>query len=189
LASRLPRRQFLGAARENAGHAGGDFAGHELESAAGRFVVEEDAAGGVHSVRLAVIAGEVKAGDFADAVGGAGLKAGEFVLRDLVDLAEHFAGAGEIEAALGARSPERGEHEMGAVDVGVQGGELVVEGVADEALRGEVVAFVGLHAGDGFVHAGVALDRAGLQVMRCRTGRRRERRCSGSSRATRRTMP
>ena len=36
--------QVLGAAGKNAGDAGGDFAGDELESAARRFVIKEDAA-------------------------------------------------------------------------------------------------------------------------------------------------
>jgi hypothetical protein len=57
-------------------------------------------------------------------------------LRDFFGVAEHFAGAGKVEAALGRAVFDGGEHVVGAVDVGVDGGELVLEGVGDEALGG-----------------------------------------------------
>ena len=52
---------------------------------------------------------------------------------------------------------------MRAVDVGVQRRELVVERVADEALRREMVAFVGCHLGDHLIYACEALERSGMQ--------------------------
>ena len=53
---------------------------------------------------------------------------------------------------------------MGAVDVGVQGGELVVERIADKALGRQVVALVGPDLVDHLVDAGIAFERCGMQL-------------------------
>ena len=53
---------------------------------------------------------------------------------------------------------------MGAVDVGREGGELVVELVADEAGGGEVVAFVGADLGDCLVERGVAFEGSRMEL-------------------------
>jgi hypothetical protein len=52
---------------------------------------------------------------------------------------------------------------VGAVDVGVQRGEFVVERVADETLRRQVIAFVRRHLGHQLVDAGEAFERCGMQ--------------------------
>jgi len=59
------------------------------------------------------------------------MKAGAFVLRAFLGLAEHLAGAGEIEAASGQR-PERPPQKMCAVDVDVSGWRTRRRRVADE---------------------------------------------------------
>ncbi len=159
----VAQREGGGAAELDAGDGGGDFAGDELEAAAGGLVVEEDAGAAEHAVGFAVVAGEFEAGDLGDAVGAAGVEGGGFALRDFADLAEHFGGAGEVEAAAGAELLDGGEHVVGAVDVGVHGGESVGEAFGDEGLGGEVVAFVEVVAADDLVDGGVAFEGGGVQ--------------------------
>ena len=53
---------------------------------------------------------------------------------------------------------------MGAVDVGVEGGKLVLEGVTDVAEGGEVVTFVGFDLVDHSKKAGKALKGSGVQL-------------------------
>ena len=93
------------------------------------------------------------------------MKSGPLVLRRFFGHAEHFARAGEIKPAVRGESFQGRQQEMGAVDVGVQGGELVVEGVADEALGRQVVALVGLHLVDHPVDAGIALLAKGFHAI------------------------
>ena len=52
---------------------------------------------------------------------------------------------------------------MGAVNVGVERGELIVEGVAYEALRRQVIAFVRHDLGNQLIDAGEAFERCGMQ--------------------------
>ena len=90
---------------------------------------------------------------------------------------------------MGRQRLQRRQQEMRAVDIGVQRGELVVERVADEALGRQVIALVGLHFVDHPVHAGIAFERRGMQYQAAADSLSRESRWSGSSSATRRTMP
>ena len=53
---------------------------------------------------------------------------------------------------------------MGAVDVGLQGGELVVKRVADKALRRQMIAFIRFDSPHDVVDAGETLERAGMQM-------------------------
>ena len=145
-------------------HAGGNLAGDKFESAPRRFVIEQDAARGVHLVRLAIIPRQIEAGHLADAVRRARMEAGPLVLRRLFGLSEHLARPGEIEAALRRQVLHGRQQVVGAVDVGVERGEFVVERIADEALRGQVVALVGLHLSHRLMDAGVALERGGMQL-------------------------
>src|SRR5437899_176988 len=82
------------------GNPRGDLARHKLKSAARRFVVEQDSAGGVHSVSFAVVARQIETGHLTDAVGGSGVKPGIFVLRDSFRQSKHFARPREVEAAV-----------------------------------------------------------------------------------------
>ena len=52
---------------------------------------------------------------------------------------------------------------MGSVDIGIERGELVIEGVGDEALRGEMVALIGLGRLDNGVDAGVAFQGGSVE--------------------------
>jgi hypothetical protein len=91
------------------------------------------------------------------------MEAGALVLRGLFGFAEHFTGSGEVEAAFGGKVFHRGEKIMGAVDIGVEGGEFVVERVADKTLRGQVIAFVRLDFSDHLVDAGIAFEGGRVQ--------------------------
>ena len=76
---------------------------------------------------------------------------------------EHLARAGEIEAARGREGLDHGQQVVGAIDIDVEGGELVVEGVAYKALSRKVIAFLRLHVLDHPVEAGVAFQGGGMQ--------------------------
>ncbi len=52
---------------------------------------------------------------------------------------------------------------MGAVDIGVERGEFIVEGIAHKALSRKVIAFVGPNRVDHPVNARVALERRRMQ--------------------------
>ena len=72
------------------------------------------------------------------------MEAGQFSLRNLLHLPEHFARSGKVETAMRSRLLESGQYIVSPVDIRIQRGEFVVKRVADEALRREVIAFVGL---------------------------------------------
>jgi hypothetical protein len=52
---------------------------------------------------------------------------------------------------------------MSSVDVGVECGKLVVEGIADETLCCEVIAFLRLNLAEYLVNARKALERSGVE--------------------------
>ena len=54
---------------------------------------------------------------------------------------------------------------MGAVDIGVERGEFVVERIAHKALSRQVIALVGLDVVDHPVDAGVAFEGGGVQFQ------------------------
>ena len=58
-----------------------------------------------------------------------------------------------------SRLLESGQYIVSPVDIRIQRGEFVVKRVADEALRREVIAFVGLKRMQHPVDAGIALER------------------------------
>ncbi len=78
----------------------GDLAGDECLAAAGRFVVEEDAAAGVHVVRLAVVDRRPVREDLRDAVRRARVEGRLLGLRHLLHLAEHLRTARLVVADL-----------------------------------------------------------------------------------------
>jgi NAD(P)H-hydrate repair Nnr-like enzyme with NAD(P)H-hydrate dehydratase domain len=75
-----------------------------------------------------------------------------FRLWRFCHLAEHLAGAGEINLAL------RND------DVRLQGRELIVKRVADKALSRQMVAFIRFDSPHDVVDAGEALERACMQM-------------------------
>ena len=100
-------------------HAVADFAGDKLPPAQRRLVIEEYAGAGEDIVTFPVIHGNPMAVGFCHAIGAAGPKGRMLVLGLLVDLAEHFAAAGLIEADGGIDQSNGFQHPRHA-----QGGEL-----------------------------------------------------------------
>src|SRR5690348_6047248 len=153
----------VGFAGDDPGYAGSDLTRHELVPAAGRLVIEQNAAHGESPGGLPVITGQLVAGNLADTVARARMKTGLLGLWDFGSLTEHLAGTRKINAAPRSELPERAEDEVGSVDVGVEGGEFVVKGVADKALSGQMIAFIGLDLGNDFEDAGDTLDGGGME--------------------------
>ena len=110
------------------GDGGGDLAGDELEAAARRFVVEEDAARRMQAVGFAVVARQLEAGDLACRRWSGGWNGVDSFCGTSSTLPNISLDAGEIEAASRRGSFEGREHKVRAVDIGVEGGELVLEG-------------------------------------------------------------
>src|SRR3954462_1397281 len=88
----------------------GDFARHELETAAGTLVVEENSRDRVQRKALAVVHGNPVAVHLRHAVRASRIEWRGLPLRRLVHLAEHLARAGLIEARVRRRLLHRFEH-------------------------------------------------------------------------------
>src|SRR5574341_772401 len=69
---------------------GSDLARDEFKAASRTLMIEQDAAQTEHSVRFPVVARELKAGNFADAVWRTRMKRSRLFLRHFAHLAEHF---------------------------------------------------------------------------------------------------
>ena len=115
------------------------------------------------TVSLPIVPREVETRDLADAVSRTRVEPRGLDLGSLGHFAEHLAGSGEIETAMWRGILDRGKHEMRTVDIAVQGGELVVERVTDEALCREMITLVGLHPAHNLMQARKALERTGVQ--------------------------
>ena len=127
-------------------------------------MVKQNTAAGVQAVSFAVIARQLEAAYFADAIARSGMKTGALILRQLFGFAEHFARTGEVKLAAGNQVFDRGKQKVSAVDICVESRKLVVERVADEALRRQVITFVGGHFGDQLIDTGEAFERRGVQT-------------------------
>ncbi len=105
------------------------------------------------------------------------MEEGGFGLRHFVNLAVHLRSRSLVEADFGVDDADRFQQMQGAEAGDVGGRHRLFEGDADEALRGEVVDFVGLgllqnpHAGAGVgqivldqVEVGVILDAEFFQT-------------------------
>ena len=151
----------------------GDFAGDEGFAAARGFVVEEDAGAGVEAVGFAVVFDYPVAVEFGDAVGGAGVEGGGFVLwaARVGDFAVELGGGGLVEAAFVFQQADGFEDAEGAEGVDLAGvfGEL--EGDFDMALGAEVVDFAGFdgldegHEVAGVDHVAVVEVEARVDVV------------------------
>ena len=111
-------------------------------------MIEEDAADAKHSISFAIVAGQIEAGDFADAIRRARVKGSSFPLRRLANFAKHFRGAGEIKTAARPDLAQGRQHIVGAVDVGIHRGEAIGEAFVHKTLRGQVITLVKLVAAD-----------------------------------------
>jgi len=145
------------------GNGAGDLAGDVFTSAPFRLVVEQDAVAAVQVVGLTVIAHQVVACQLGNAVGRARVKGGGFILRRDRRITKHLGRAGKIQPAVWHQVFERRQQVVGAVDVGGECRELVLERIADETLGCQMVALVWLHLAHNAVHAGIRIDGAGVQ--------------------------
>src|SRR5262249_9629388 len=102
------------------------------------------AGGGWESVRLKIVLGEMKAGHLGNSIGRAGVKQGLFVLRYGRHLAEHLTRTGKVEATGRDTVFERCQDVVCATDVGLEGGGLILERVADITLGRQMIALVGV---------------------------------------------
>ena len=136
------------AAEFDGGDGAGDFAGDESFAAAGGFVVEEDAVGGVHAIALAVIHGDPVGIHFGGAVGTAGPEGGGFGLGNFLDLAIHLGAGGLVETG-GDAGLAQGLEDAGGADAGDIASVFGdVETHAHMALGAEVVNFIGFEVVD-----------------------------------------
>src|SRR5215475_168077 len=101
----------------NAGDAMRDLAGYKFKSATWTLVIEENPVDAEHVVGFAIVHGQMKPRHFTDAIGATGMKVSGLPLRNLSHLAKHFAGAGEIEAAIRLQFPKSCQHVVGAVNI------------------------------------------------------------------------
>jgi hypothetical protein len=132
----------------DAGDAVAHLAFDELESPAGRAVVEQDPRGGEHVVALAVVDRDPVCVDLGHAVGRAGMERCAFGLGHLHHLAEHLRRAGLVEADVGVDVADRLQHPHRAEGGDVPGEDGLGEAGEDEALRGQVVDLAGPMLGD-----------------------------------------
>src|SRR5213080_517704 len=95
------------------GYGAGDLAGNEGLSTAGRFVIEQDSAGGVKSVAFAVVDGNVMPEDFGAGVRAARMEGGCLRLRRR-RAAEHLARRRLVEARAHPGAAKRFEQAQGS---------------------------------------------------------------------------
>ena len=107
------------------GYGASDFAGDKGLTAAGRLVIEQNAAGSVEPITLPVVDGDVVPKDLCTSVGTARVKGRDLVLGRR-GTAEHFTGGGLVEAALhtGASCSFQQPECAGGDDVGRKLGDL-----------------------------------------------------------------
>ncbi len=156
--------QLLAQAQLDPGGVVGDLAGDELDAAARRLVVEEDARDPENVVAFPVVDRDPMAVDLGHAVGAAGMEGGQLGLGDLLDLAEHLRGGGLVEADARVDGADGLQHARDA-DGGELGGQhRLVPGGGHEAHGGQVVHFVGLDLLDDLAD-GILVEQVGLADM------------------------
>ena len=84
------------------------------------------------------------------------MKGGVFILGSFPDPPEHFAGTGKIKTAFGAEFLDSREDKMSSIDIGIHGGKLIFEGIADKALGSQVIDLLGLYLPNDHEDAGIA---------------------------------
>jgi len=131
--------QLLLEPRLDPGGAVGDLAGHELQPAPGRLVVEEYPRDRVDAVALPVVDRNPVPVDLGDPVGAPRVERGLLRLRRLLHLPEHLARGGLVEADLRIDDPYRLEDPRHAEGGDLAGEDRLRPGGGDERLRPEVV--------------------------------------------------
>src|SRR5256885_7944900 len=160
----ISKTQTLCQSKLDAGNVRGNLPGHEFVSAARTLMIEKYSVGGMKVVCLTVISRQVIARNLRNTVGRTRVKLRFFVLRGARGLAEHLAGAGEIEAGMRTDFAHTREHVMRAVDIRIDRRELIFEGITDEALSGEAIHLVGLNVHQNFVQARITFQRCRMQL-------------------------
>src|SRR6266850_3945054 len=160
----VPKAQPLREAKLDPGDVRRNLSRHKLIAAPGTLMVEKNPVGRVEVIGFTIVPCQVIARYLRDAVGGAGMQRCLFVLGRCGSLAEHLTGSGEIEAGVRTYLAHTRQHVVRSIDVRVDGRKLVLDGIADEALGGQVVDLIRLHSSHDLVETRVALQRGGMQL-------------------------
>ncbi len=131
----------------DARHAVGHLARHELQAAARRLVVEQDARAGEQPVALAVVDGDVVPEDLRDAVRAARVEGRQLALGRLADLAVHLARRGLVDADGRIDVPDRFQHTGDALRVELAGQQRLIPRRGHKRHRRQVVELVRPHVG------------------------------------------
>ena len=126
-------------------HAVGDLAGHELEAAPRRLVVEQDARAGEQVVALAVVDRDVVPVDLRHAIRAARIERRLLALRHRPHLAEHLAGRRLVEPDLGVDLADRFERAGHALGVVLAGEQRLIPRRRHERHRRQVVELLRPH--------------------------------------------
>ena len=130
-------------ARLDLGDGNRNLPGHEFGAASFRFVVEQDARAGEHAIAFAVVLGNPVAVQLGNTIGATRVEGRIFVLRNRLDLAEHLAGRGLVNACVGLAESD-GFQELGHADgVDVGGRKRGFPRGGHEGLCCQIVDFVG----------------------------------------------
>ena len=131
-------------------------------------MIEQDAAGGKHAVRFAVVHHHPVRIQLGDAVGASGIERCCLCLRHLLHLTEHLGGGRLVEADTGVDDANRLQHIYRTQPRYLTGGKRLFKGHSDEALRGEIVYFIrfrGFHQPNAVGKIGkVMLDQLQLRM-------------------------
>lgn len=130
----------------NAGGRQSDFPRDEVFPAAFAFMVEQDAVDGEHAVGFPVVFRDPEAVLLGDAIRGARIERGGFLLRDFLHQPEEFGRGRLVDPAFlfHAQDAHRFQHPQGAYGVRFRRVFRHVKADFHVALRGQVVDFVRL---------------------------------------------
>src|SRR5215472_7742700 len=123
-----------------------DFSRDKLKAAAWAFMIKQNPIAAEHSVGFAIIHGQIKSPDFADAVWATRVEWRGLPLWNLTNLAKHLTGSGEVEFALGLQLPQGRKNVMSPIDVCRHGGETIAETFRHKTLSSQVITFIELYA-------------------------------------------
>src|ERR1051325_10882770 len=102
---------------------------------------------------LATAPVQLKPAPLADPIRGARVKARGFGLRHFDCLPEHLARSSKIKPAFRNNVLHARKHVVSAVNIDVQSRKLIVERIADEALRSQMITFIGPNLGKDLINA------------------------------------
>src|SRR5947207_12876924 len=113
---------------------------------------------------LAIIPGQMEAGDFRNPVSGPGMKGRTFVLRRDRYLSKHLARSGKVDTALRGVCLDGRQKVVSAAKVSLKRRDLIFEGLTDITLRGQVVAVVRIEAADALQDATGILEDCRMEL-------------------------